>query len=960
MTGAAVGSLLEAYPAVVAYRRTKGGYMKITHLRTNHIENPLGYDLSEVTLTYRVEEASGKHRTAARIRVGLSPDLQTLLYDSGERSDIRPTGFVLPLSLQPMTRYYWDITVRDDAGEQVTSEPAWFETAAAPHPSARWITPVAPKQRQLTVYTDIEIKKAVKQARAYMSGLGLYELYLNDRKQSDEYLLPGFCDYDSWIQYQTYELDLQEGQNRLAMMLGDGWYKGNFGLIQRYENYGDRLAAIGWIRILHQDGEEQWICTDESWQAMPHAVVENGIYSGEVFDMTADLTERMAVECMELDKSRLQPRLSPPIRIQERIKPIALLHTPKDEWVLDMGQNMVGWIGFHSELPPGCRIDLQVGEVLQEDCFYRDNLRSAKAAFTYISDGQTREVRQHFTFYGFRYVKIEGWPGKPDPNDFTGLVLHSTMEERGQIETSDPLVNRLISNARWGMKGNFVDVPTDCPQRDERYGWTGDAQIFSGTACYLMDTYAFYRKYGVDLYAEQKKLDGSVPDVVPVCHYPGDASTAWGDAAAIIPWTTYLHSGDPSILRRQYDSMRDWVEFIYRQDEADGGRRLWTNGHHYGDWLALDGAYPGGVYGATDVHLIASAYYHYSAQIVAKAAAVLGYQEDAERFGRLAKDIKTALQREYLTESGRLAVDTMTAYVLFLHWDLAPQRHRSALIRGLHNKLRKNRYHLETGFVGTPYLCHVLSENGMNPYAYHLLLERGYPGWLYEVLLGATTIWERWNSLDSEGRITGTEMNSLNHYVYGSIVEWMFARMAGIRPDEEAPGYAAVLLAPKPDYRIPRIKAELMTAYGQVRSSWQIKDERLEFDFTVPFDSVAKIVLPDVRLEQLSQQLTALDGLLSAEQLGSDVCLQAEAGDYHFSYLPTTPYRRTFSIDSPYHELMADERTREILQREYQTKEDHIPFEDELYTLAELMDGPFTHVPAETREKIDRMLRNAK
>lgn len=931
--------------------------MKITHLRTNHIENPLGYDLSEVTLSYRVEDAPGKRQTVARIRVGTQPDLQRPLYDSGDRNDIRPTGFTVPISLQPMTRYYWNIAVTDDTGATAVSEPAFFETAADVHPSAVWITPVAPKQRQLTVYTDIDIKKEVKQARAYVTGLGLYELYINGIKQSDEYLLPGFCDYDSWIQYQTYAPQLQLGKNRFSIMLGDGWYKGNFGLIQRYENYGDRLAAIAWIHLLYSDGEEEWICTDENWRAMPHAVAENGIYSGEVQDMTADLSEVLEVETIDLDRAKLRPRLSLPIRVQNEIKPIALLHTPKDEWVLDMGQNMVGWIGFHSELPQGCRVHLQVAEVMQDDCFYRDNLRSAKAAFTYISDGQPREVRQHFTFYGFRYVKIEGWPGKPDPNDFTGLVLHSSMEERGNLTTSDPLINQLISNARWGMKGNFLDVPTDCPQRDERYGWTGDAQIFSGTACYLMDTYAFYRKYGVDLYAEQKKLDGSVPDVVPVCHYPGDASTAWGDAATIIPWTQYLHSGDPTILRHQYASMRDWVDYIYRQDEADGGRRLWMTGHHYGDWLALDGAYPGGVYGATDVHLIASAYYCYSAGIVAKAAAVLGYHEDAEHYRQLSQDIKAALQREYLTEGGRLAVDTMTAYVLFLHWDLAPQKHRSALIRGLHDKLRKNRYHLETGFVGTPYLCHVLSENGMNPYAYHLLLEKGYPGWLYEVLLGATTIWERWNSLDSEGHITGTEMNSLNHYSYGSIVEWMFARMAGIRPQEEKPGFASVLIAPKPDYRISQVKAEVLTAYGLVCSSWKIEDGSLHLRFNVPFDSEATIILPDVTVEQLSEQLRGSESVRSVRQQGRDVCIEAEAGEYAFSYLPGVPYRKTYSIDSPYHELMADERTRTILQREYQTKEDHIPFEDELYTLAELMDGPFTHVPQETKERIDRLLR---
>ena len=400
-----------------------------------------------------------------------------------------------------------------------------------------------------------------------------------------------------------------------------------------------------------------------------------------------------------------------------------------------------------------------------------------------------RDVRQHFTFYGFRFVKVEGWPGEVDPEDFTGLVIHSDMDARGDIVTSDPLVNQLVRNARWGMKGNFLDVPTDCPQRDERYGWTGDAQIFSGTASFFMDTYAFYTKYGRDIYLEQKKLNGSVPDVVPVANYPGDASTAWGDAATIIPWNVYLHSGDRGILRRQYPSMKGWVDYMKRQDDADGGKRLWLTGTHYADWLALDGSYPGGVYGGTDPNYIASAYYCHSTRIVAKAARVLGYAEDAAIYDRLAQEIRAAFERAYFTPSGRLAIDTMTGCVVALYMDLAPD-YAVAQVRGmLLNRLQKNFYHLNTGFTGTPCLCRVLSENGMNDIAYHLLMEKGYPGWLYEVLMGATTIWERWNSVMPDGKVSGTEMNSMNHYSYGSIVEWMFRDMLGINPVEDAPGF---------------------------------------------------------------------------------------------------------------------------------------------------------------------------
>ena len=399
------------------------------------------------------------------------------------------------------------------------------------------------------------------------------------------------------------------------------------------------------------------ITTDSTWQARKSRVVSSGIYPGEVYDAALDISETFPVEKADLDKEKLSPRLSPPIKIHERIKPVELIHTPAGETVLDMGQNMVGWLGFHCKAPRGTKLYFQFGEILQDGNFYNDNLRMAKAEFTYIADGTECDVRQHFTFYGYRFVKITGWDGEPDVNDFRGLVIHSEMEELGDIETSDPLVNQLIHNAKWGQKGNFVDVPTDCPQRDERYGWTGDAQIFSGTACFNMDTYAFYTKYGKDIYAEQQKLGGSVPDVVPVANYPGDGSTAWGEAATVIPWNVYLHYGDKGILKRQYASMKAWVDYMKGEDDRSGGRRLWQSGFHYGDWLALDGNVEGGVYGATDPHLIASGYYYHSTMIVAKTAKLLGKEADAEAYGSLAEEIRNAFIREYFTPTGNLSVE---------------------------------------------------------------------------------------------------------------------------------------------------------------------------------------------------------------------------------------------------------------------------------------------------------------
>ena len=942
--------------------------MKVTHLKVNHLVNPLGYDLQHPTISYVVEEAKGKRQAKARVRVALDGQFEQILYDSGEREDVVSTAFELPVALAPMTRYFWKVKVWDDLGQEAESEVQWFETAKTVTGNdctwqAGWITPDLAKDVQAVVWKDLEILQPVKKARAYLAGLGLYELYLNGEKQGNECLLPGFCDYDTWIQYQTCELELKEGANRLELMLGDGWYKGWYGLRQTSENYGDRLAALAEVHIWYEDGREEIIGTDDTWKASLSPVCTSGIYPGEVYDLTLDTSEVFGTKLIELGYERLSPRLSPPITIHERLTPVEVIHTPGGETVLDMGQNMVGWLQVHTKAPAGTKLFFQFGEILQDGNFYNENLRTAKAEFTYISDGKERDVRQHFTFYGFRYVKVTGWEGDPDPEDFTGLVIHSEMEELGELTTSDPLVNQLIHNAKWGMKGNFVDVPTDCPQRDERYGWTGDAQIFSGTACYFMDTYAFYTKYGRDVYAEQVKLDGSVPDVVPVANYPGDASTAWADAATIIPWNVYLHSGDRGILRNQYESMKAWVDYMKREDDKDGGKRLWLTGTHYADWLALDGNVKGGVYGATDPGFIASAYYFTSTNLLANTARILNKYVDAEYYAKLAREIYDAFVREYYTPAGRLAVDTMTGYVVALYMGLTPEYAYERNCKGLLNKLKKNFYHLNTGFVGTPYLCRALSDNGMNGYAYHLLMEKGYPGWLYEVLMGATTVWERWNSVEPDGMISGTEMNSLNHYSYGSIVEWMFRNMTGITPCEEAPGFKKFRLAPQPDFQVASACGRLRSAAGQIESAWEIDGKQLKFRFVVPFDTEAQIILPDAdgaRIEKLC--IPYGQSIRRIRQKGSDVSMMVQAGTYEFSYIPTTPYRMVYSLDTPWEELKANPKTWEILQREYMQSDAlknsaHIPFEKELCTLEEMTWGPFTCVTQEERERIDRLLR---
>ena len=522
-----------------------------------------------------------------------------------------------------------------------------------------------------------------------------------------------------------------------------------------------------------------------------------------------------------------------------------------------------------------------------------------------------------FTYFGFRFVKVEGME-QVNLDDFTGCVLYSELEETGHIETSNPDVNRLFLNAMWGQKGNFLDVPTDCPQRDERMGWTGDAQIFASTACYNMYSPAFYQKYMRDLREEQIQLNGSVPFVVPTIKPKGEqnmfamnGSAAWGDAATVIPWTLYMHYGDKELLRQQFDTMKDWVDHIKRLDDESGGSRLWKVGFHFADWLALDAKDPSILTGGTDSYYIASAYYCYSAQLVAKAARVLGYEAIAEEYDSLVGEIKAAIVAEYFSANGRSAIPTQTAMIVALYMDLVPESFRPRLIEDLKLKLRDDDLHLNTGFVGTPYFCPVLSENGANELAYELLLNDDYPSWLYAVKMGATTIWERWNSVLPDGSISDTGMNSLNHYAYGSIAEWMYRYMCGITPLENSPGFKHFELKPKPFGRLSSAKASFQSASGLIKSEWTIeKNGSLTFEFTIPFNTTANITLPDADL-----QMVQLNGqpLSKGKQDGTAVTITFGAGHYVFTYMPTKMYLLMYSTNDTVRELLQNEDTKEVL-----------------------------------------------
>jgi len=876
--------------------------MRITGLKTNRLRNPLGFAMTDKPgLSWIVESEGAKRQAAARVEVSTDDGFRNIIFDSGKREDIDSISYRPDIEIKPRTRYYWRVCVWGDDGSVAESETAWFETSKMNEPwQAKWITPDFDPSFHPVVFSDIRLEKNVASARAYVCGLGLYEMSVNGEKTGDDYLSPGLVAYDKWIPYQVYDItgSLKKGVNSIEFMLGNGWYKGRYGLNRKeLFRYGDRFAVICEIHVVYDDGSTGIFYTDASWKAKKSKVLDSSIFDGEIYDDTFCDDTVYPVSIIDLDTKKLEPRRSPVIKIKERIKPVEIIHTPAGETVIDMGQNMVGWLEFANRAPKGSEIMLQFGEVLQDGNFYRDNLRTAKCEFHYISDGKEKKVRPHFTFYGFRYVKLTKWEGEVNIDDFTGLVLYSDMEQTGNITTSNPLVDRLFLNALWGQKGNFLDVPTDCPQRDERMGWTGDAQVFSGTAAFNMDVYAFFNKFLYDLKQEQKTRGGNVPVVVPAHDVKQNGACGWGDAAVIIPWNMYLYYGDVSILEQQYDSMKAWVDYIKSRDEAAGGKRLWVNDFHYGDWLSLDVEDPLNRFGGTEPAYLASAFYSYSAGIVSKAARVLNRNEDAEYYRNLSKEIKSAIRKEYFTETGRLAVNTQTAHVIALYMDLVPDEWKERIAFDLRMKLKQTGYHLRTGFLGTPYLCRVLSEHGSNDISYRLLTNLDYPGWLYPITMGATTIWERWNSVLPNGKISDTGMNSLNHYAYGSIVEWIYRNAAGIQPVENAPGFRRFRLRPQPNYLLKSLNAEFMSPAGKIISRWNInEDGSVSFYFRVPFNTTAELVLPDT-------EGTDLQGVH-----------ELECGEYTFTYKPEKPYRKMFGADTPMSEIYQNSEAVEIVK----------------------------------------------
>ena len=887
--------------------------MKIIQMKTNHVTNPMGFMMTKPVFSYKVIEAKGTKQTAARIRVALDKEMSLLIYDSGESAAIDSIAYTVSMELMPRTRYYWTVTVNTDAEETVVSETAWFETGKMKESwSGKWICSDLNQGTHPYFFKDFKLKGKVRKARLYISGLGLYEAYIGGEKVSEECLTPYSNAYNQWIQYQTYDVAemLTQDEVQLDVLLGNGWYKGRFGFTDYTPGkgfYGDTFVMICELTIDYENGSSETIASDESWQVRKSKIQESSIYDGEIYDETFTDDSIYPVRIYEKEIARITERLSLPVKVMEIIKPVKLITSPKGETILDLGQNHSGWFSLKVSESKGTQVKLYFGEALQDDCFYNENLRSAKAEYTYISDGTEQTIRPHFTFYGYRYVKLEGLSNF-SIEDYKALVLYSDLDRTGNMTTGHELVNRLVQNALWGQKSNFLDVPTDCPQRDERMGWTADAQVFTPTACFNMDSYAFYKKFLYDMYEEQKTHKGAVPYVIPSCG-ADDTCSVWGDAATIMPWVLYQFYGDKHILEEQYSSMKAWVDYVH---DFNGEDWNWRKAFHFGDWLALD-AKPGSDIGGTDVGYIATIYFYYSTHLVSKTAEILGNQEDADFYGKRAEQLLQIIHNDYFSATGRACISTQTGYVTALKYDLSIDKKQ--MIEALIQSLQDNKNKLSTGFVGTPLLCNVLSENGMTDMAYTLLVNEEYPGWLYSVKLGATTIWERWNSLDENGHFSSTGMNSLNHYSYGSILEWMYRHVAGINPMLSKPGFREINLIPKPDVRLGKAEAVFDSPVGVYESSWEIKeDDSVVFGFTVPFGGKAYLTLPNAPDELFLQKGNPIFANVVKTDEGYQCLL--ESGRYFVEYMPTVFYRKVHTIETSFKELFNSEKAAAVLMEE--------------------------------------------
>ena len=733
---------------------------------------------------------------------------------------------------------------------------------------AKWIC--SPKEANVVdFYKKIALSGKVKKATLGASAMGLYLVRINGKRITDSLLNPGWTSYHVRTQYQTYDVTAFLGGKsaEISVTAAEGWAVGDLTWKGRHHVFSDTVSVIAWLDVEYADGREEHFATDDTWGVRTSKILYSEIYHGETVDPTARIKKLGTAELSRV-KTKLIPQVGELIHEHERIAPKEFIITPKGERVIDFGQNMTGYVEVRIKGERGGRIVMTHAEVLDaEGNFYNENLRSARSRNEYILSGGEDVFKPTFSFQGFRYIRLDEYPFEEvDLNCFTAVAVYSDMERTGFFSCGNAKVNQLYHNVLWGQRSNYLDVPTDCPQRDERLGWTGDAQVFCRAGAYNFGVHDFFRKWLGDMAAEQSlRNDGGVPIVVPDALQRGAVCCAWGDAAGIIPWEVYLAYGDKKMLAEHFPMMKKWVEYIRH---AGTKEYLWVDRWHYGDWLAMDGVV-GGDTGATQKDLIASAYYARVTDILVKAGKLLG--KDMSEYEELYRHILDAFHDNFIEnglpcmskhislrdeknrkEQAIIKPITQTTLAMILHFHLyRGEDERKSMADCLAKIIHENGDRINTGFVGTPYILHALSENGYTDLAYTLLLQEKMPSWLYSVNHGATTMWERWNCINEDGSFSSVSMTSFNHYAYGAVADWLYGVWAGINSLPDGAGYKHIALAPKPSKNLGFVNCRIKTVSGEVISNWYYSGEFIHYEFSVPAGTVAELTLPDGRKETL-------------------------------------------------------------------------------------------------------------
>lgn len=850
--------------------------------------------------------------------------MRAMAWDSGRvESDTSILVVYGGAALEEETEYQVKLFVEDNYGNLAECKTR-FSTGMfdAARLQAKMITHDFPAEETAcpVFYKQFTLTKPVRKACVYATAHGVYELGINGRRVGDTYMAPGWTEYHKRLQYQYYDVtEFLAAENTLEMTVANGWYKGILSFDCKPNRYGDRVAAFAELHVLYEDGSREVIATGEDWGVRTGQIRYSEIYMGETRDTTiktmpgnggadkgsatesgttpghggasaAAVSGRVVegkVSVAEFDPSVLVAQESEPVRVTERISPKKIFTDPKGNVLVDFGQNLTGLVEVKIKGQKGQEISLRHAEVLDKDgVFYPDTLRTAISKDTYILNGEEQVLMPHFTFHGFRYALVEGIEN-PMPEMFTACVMHSDMEKTGNFHCSDENVNRLQDNIDWSLRDNFFDIPTDCPQRDERLGWTGDAQVFSWTAAFNRGTASFFRKWMHDV-AAASSLEKGVPHIVPDIQGTY-SSAAWSDVAVIVPWVVYQTYGDTRILEDSWQCMHEWVDYIHNQVNEDG---LWKSGFQYGDWKSLDREmFDDGSVGATDIYLISNAYYLYVTDLVAKTARVLGKGDEAARYEKLYEETLESFREEYFTPRGRIVSETQTGCVLSLHFGLAREKDREKILRALVANVEDHKNHLTTGFVGTPYLCHALSDNGAHDVASVLFLRDDYPSWLYGVKMGATTMWEQWNAIYPDGTMPHPGSNSMNHYAYGSIGDWMYRKIGGINQLEAA--YHKFYVKPMFVRGIEEACTELETPYGKIVSEWSCRDKKIRVRVTVPANTSAVIYLPE-----------------------KEGALEVGSGEHMYEYDTTTSLKPArFTLDNTLGEIMAEPLGLQMLEQ---------------------------------------------